>query len=216
LQQTLKGSEPGLQRAALRGLGEHHVAEARPEITALLADPKADADTRDAAAAALGEFPADQVQAPLVQALSDPAAKVRSAALRALGATQAKGAATAVAGTLQDSDDDVRAAAAATLGILGGPPEAPRLVQALLQEKKEGPARAQVRALVRVRYRDLSVFPQLVERLRSVPPEARPSVARLLAHLSGQDFTPGSGKPQQVEESIAKWTDWWKKSGQQR
>ena len=214
LKTALQDKNKDVREAALNGIGEVKNAERAAVLVAALSDQGTELKLREKAAGLLHNFPGEGTQQALVKALADPAPSVRKAGVQALGELQAKSAAGEISKALLDGDSGVRSAAAAALEKAGDKSAFPVLVEALLKEKDDSAVQSQVSTLIALGYKDRSAFPQFVSRLKEVSGGGRTSLASLLKQLSGKEFGPEYGAtPQQVDESIAKWTEWWKAGG---
>lgn len=129
----------------------------------------------------------DTVALPLINALQDPVAAVRTQAATSLNVLAIPGALPALIALLQDPDREVRVAAAFAAGRLG----APQSLAALLEILRDGPREARRQAAVSLRFLgDAAAVPALMDALADPSRSVREEAAVALGHLGDPQAVP--------------------------
>ena len=129
----------------------------------------------------------DDVALPLISALQDPVAAVRTQAAISLSALAIPAALPALIALLGDPDREVRVAAAIVAGKLG----APQSLAALLEILRNGPREARRQAAVSLRFLgDAAAVPVLMDALADPSRSVREQAAVALGHLGDPQAVP--------------------------
>ena len=129
----------------------------------------------------------DTVALPLINALQDPVATVRTQAAISLSALAIPAALLPLIPLLQDPDREVRAAAAFAAGKLGAPQSLPVLLEIL----RNGPREARRQAAVSLRFLgDAAAVPALMDALTDPSRSVREQAAVALGHLGDSQAVP--------------------------
>jgi HEAT repeat protein len=186
LLQVLRGRQVGysVRESAVEALGRIGDAEAVPGLLAALGD--ANADVREAAAAALGEIGAPAVPG-LLAALRDADADVREAAAKALGEIGDAAAVPGLLAALGDAEANVREAAAKALGQIGDAAAVPGLLAAL--RDADADVRRAAAALGEIG--DAAAVPGLLAALRDADADVRRAAAAALGEIGDAAAVPG-------------------------
>ena len=129
----------------------------------------------------------DAVAMPLINALQDPVATVRTQAATSLGALAIPAALPALIALLGDPDREVRAAAAIAAGKLG----ARQSLAALLEILRNGPREARRQAALSLRFLgDAEAVPALMDAVADPSRSVREETAVALGHLGDTRAVP--------------------------